>query len=40
MSLEGEINEEHLITGVGAQHSRLHENPEVDKLLIKFLWGK
>ncbi|WP_290065552.1 alpha/beta hydrolase [Lactobacillus intestinalis] len=32
--------EEHLIIGPGAQHSRLHENPEVDELLIKFLWGK
>ena len=32
--------EEHLIIGAGAQHSRLHENPEVDELLIKFLWGK
>lgn len=23
-----------------AQHSKLHENKEVDKILIKFLWGK
>lgn len=23
-----------------ARHSKLHSNPEVDKVLIKFLWGK
>lgn len=28
------------ITGKMAQHSKLHENKEVDKLLIKFLWDK
>lgn len=28
------------ITGKMAQHSKLHENKEVDKILIKFLWGK
>lgn len=27
-------------TGPKAQHSQLHENDEVDKLLINFLWGK
>lgn len=27
-------------TGKMAQHSKLHENPKVDKVLIKFLWGK
>ncbi len=32
--------EEHMITGPNAQHSKLHENPKVDDLLIKFLWGK
>ncbi|MCT2908022.1 alpha/beta hydrolase, partial [Schleiferilactobacillus harbinensis] len=26
------------IVGPDAQHSKLHENPEVDRLLIKFLW--
>ena len=28
------------ISGHGGQHSRLHENSEVDKLLIDFLWRK
>jgi len=28
------------ISGRGGQHSRLHENSEVDKLLIDFLWRK
>lgn len=28
------------VTGPLAQHSQLHENPEVDRLLIYFLWGK
>ncbi len=32
--------QEKKITGALAQHSKLHENPEVDKLLIQFLWGK
>ena len=32
--------QEKKITGKLAQHSQLHENPEVDKLLIQFLWGK
>lgn len=31
---------EEKIDGKGAQHSQLHENPIVDKLLIQFLWGK
>ncbi|WP_230082348.1 MULTISPECIES: alpha/beta hydrolase [Streptococcus] len=30
---------EERITGKGAQHSQLHENPEVDRLLLDFLWG-
>ncbi|MEW4353717.1 alpha/beta hydrolase [Streptococcus pneumoniae] len=32
--------EEQKITGKLAQHSQLHENPEVDALLIDFLWRK
>lgn len=28
------------ITGKKAQHSALHRNPQVDKILINFLWGK
>nr|WP_223245877.1 alpha/beta hydrolase [Streptococcus himalayensis] len=32
--------EEQKITGKLAQHSQLHENPEVDELLIHFLWKK
>lgn len=28
------------ITGSLAQHSQLHENPEVDQLLIDFIWSK
>lgn len=32
--------EEHQITGKLGQHSKLHNNREVDRLLIKFLWGK
>lgn len=28
------------ITGKNARHSRLHENPQVDRLLIRFLWNK
>lgn len=27
-------------TGKNAQHSKLHENTQVDKVLIKFLWDK
>lgn len=27
-------------TGKNARHSKLHENPQVDKVLIKFLWNK
>ncbi|EMW5500705.1 alpha/beta hydrolase, partial [Enterococcus faecalis] len=27
-----------IIKGENAQHSQLHENPEVDHLLIEFLW--
>ncbi|MEE6715359.1 alpha/beta hydrolase [Schleiferilactobacillus harbinensis] len=30
--------QEKKIVGPDAQHSKLHENPEVDRLLIKFLW--
>lgn len=32
--------QEERVTGPLAQHSQLHENPEVDRLLIDFLWGK
>lgn len=28
------------ITGRNARHSKLHNNPKVDRLLINFLWGK
>ena len=28
------------ITGKDAQHSKLHNNAQVDKALINFLWGK
>lgn len=28
------------VKGALAQHSQLHENPEVDQALISFLWGK
>lgn len=31
---------EHRFTGELASHSKLHENPQVDKILIDFLWGK
>ncbi|EHJ51921.1 alpha/beta hydrolase [Streptococcus macacae] len=31
---------EHKFTGKMASHSNLHENPQVDKMLINFLWGK
>ena len=31
---------EEWIKGDGGQHSKLHENPEVDQLLIHFLWEK
>ena len=31
---------EELIKGKGGRHSKLHENEEVDKLLIDFIWGK
>ena len=27
-------------TGQLARHSKLHENPQVDRVLIHFLWGK
>ncbi|RYM05410.1 alpha/beta hydrolase [Sporolactobacillus sp. THM7-7] len=30
---------EKIVYGPEAQHSRLHENPEVDKLVAQFLWG-
>lgn len=29
-----------VIHGKNAQHSKLHRNPKVDKILINFLWGK
>lgn len=32
--------QEKKMTGPLAQHSQLHENPEVDQLLIDFLWAK
>ncbi|TGD21334.1 alpha/beta hydrolase [Companilactobacillus suantsaicola] len=32
--------EEKKIVGKMAQHSKLHENKQVDKILIKFLWEK
>lgn len=32
--------QEKRVTGPLAQHSQLHENPEVDRLLIDFLWDK
>lgn len=32
--------QEKRVTGPLAQHSQLYENPEVDRLLIDFLWGK
>lgn len=32
--------QEKRVTGPLAQHSQLHENPDVDRLLIDFLWGK
>lgn len=32
--------QEKRVTGPLAQHSQLHENPEVDRLLIDFIWGK
>nr|WP_260983194.1 alpha/beta hydrolase [Lactobacillus johnsonii] len=28
------------INGKNAQHSKLHENSQVDKALIKFVWNK
>lgn len=31
--------EERTFTGPKASHSKLHSNPEVDKVLIDFLWG-
>lgn len=32
--------QEHEFTGKRAQHSKLHDNPQVDRVLIHFLWGK
>ncbi|NLR09119.1 alpha/beta hydrolase [Lactobacillus sp. ZJLC28-8] len=32
--------QEHEFTGKRAQHSKLHDNPQVDRVLIQFLWGK
>ncbi|MGT2924198.1 alpha/beta hydrolase [Streptococcus caviae] len=31
---------EHRFSGKLASHSKLHENPQLDKVLIRFLWGK
>ncbi|GEK29133.1 alpha/beta hydrolase [Furfurilactobacillus siliginis] len=31
--------EEHMIKGPDGQHSKLHNNAQVDKLVINFLWG-
>jgi uncharacterized alpha/beta hydrolase family protein len=30
----------HEFTGKLARHSQLHENPQVDRVLIRFLWGR
>lgn len=32
--------QEKVFTGKLARHSKLHENPQVDRALISFLWGK
>lgn len=32
--------QEKVFTGKLARHSKLHENPQVDRTLISFLWGK
>lgn len=32
--------QEHRIVGANAQHSQLHDNAQVDRLLVKFLWHK
>lgn len=32
--------QEYKIVGKNAQHSKLHDNKQVDRLLIKFLWNK
>ncbi|MFC6289292.1 alpha/beta hydrolase [Levilactobacillus angrenensis] len=32
--------QEHEFTGKLARHSKLHENPQVDRVLIQFLWGR
>ena len=32
--------QEQRITGANAKHELLHRNPQVDAILIKFLWGK
>lgn len=32
--------QEKRVVGPEAQHSKLHDNPQVDKLLVKFLWGR
>ncbi|GHP13768.1 alpha/beta hydrolase [Lentilactobacillus fungorum] len=32
--------QERRIVGPNAQHSKLHDNPQVNRLLIRFLWGK
>lgn len=31
---------EHMIKGSNAQHSKLHDNDEVNRYIIQFLWGK
>lgn len=31
---------EHEFTGKLARHSKLHDNPQVDRVLIHFLWGR
>lgn len=32
--------QEKMVTGKLARHSKLHSNPQVDRILIKFLWNK
>lgn len=35
----GHSYQEEIVRGKNARHSRLHENPEVDKLIARDLWG-
>ena len=35
----GHPYQEKIVRGKNARHSRLHENPEVDKLIAQYLWG-